>query len=75
MPQERHELEIIIDTQGRVTVEVKGAKGPACLNYVELFEETLGRVKNKHLTAEYYEPPKSSTIVDTEKTHTRRRGS
>jgi hypothetical protein len=72
MVQEKHELEIVIDTQGRVTVEVKGAKGNGCLSYVELFEETLGRVKSKRLTGEYYEPPRSGSIVDREKTKTRR---
>lgn len=71
MSQERHELEITIDKQGRVTVEVKGAKGKACLNYAVLFEEKIGRVKNKRLTSEYYEPPRSAGIVDTEKTRTR----
>jgi len=72
MAQEKHELEIVIDPQGNVTVEVKGAKGAACLNYVEVFEETLGRVKRKTLTREYYHPPSSVGIVDTEKTRTRK---
>jgi hypothetical protein len=71
MSQEKHELLITIDKQGRVTVEVKGAKGKACLNYVDLFEEKIGRVKNKRLTSEYYEPPTSARITGTEKTRTR----
>lgn len=71
MSQERHELEIVIDQQGRVTVEVKGAKGHACLEYIELFEQTVGTVKNKRLTPEYYEPPSPAKITDTEKTRTR----
>jgi hypothetical protein len=72
MAQEKHEMEIVIDAQGRVTVEVKGVKGQGCLKYLEQFEETLGRVKSKRLTGEYYEPPRSGSIVDKEKTRTRR---
>jgi hypothetical protein len=73
MPKERHELEVIIDKQGQVSVEVKGAKGHVCLDYVEIFEEAVGRVKNKRLTAEYYEPPTAARITDSEKarTHTK----
>jgi len=69
---ERHELEIVIDQQGRVTVEVKGAKGPACLEYVDLFEKNVGRVKSKKLTPEYYETPRKAGLVDTERTRARR---
>ena len=72
MADERHELEIIIDKQGRVTVEVKGAKGPACLEYEELFAKNVGRVRRKHLTPEYYEPPSSTRISEGERTRTRR---
>ena len=74
MAQERHELEITIDPQGRVTVEVKGAKGHACLAYEELFEKHVGRVKRKTVTPEYYEPGREVGIVDTEKTRTRKSG-
>jgi len=73
MTGERHELEVIIDVQGRVTVEVKGAKGPACLEYVDLFEKNVGRVKQKTLTREYYEPGRKARIADSERTRTRRR--
>jgi hypothetical protein len=71
MAEERHELEITIDQQGRVTVEVKGAKGQACLGYEELFEKHVGRVKRKSLTPEYYQPGPEVGIVPTEKTRTR----
>jgi len=74
MAQERHELEIIIDEQGRITVEVKGAKGRACLNYVDVFEKHIGRVKRKTLTAEYYQPGGEVAIADAEKTRTRKAG-
>ena len=74
MAQERHELEVTIDPQGNITVEVKGAKGPACLDYVDLFEQNVGRVKRKTLTGEYYEPGREVGIVDAEKARTRKSG-
>ncbi|MBN1459510.1 MAG: DUF2997 domain-containing protein [Armatimonadetes bacterium] len=73
MASERHELEIMIDTKGRVTIETRGAKGPACLEYVDLFEKNVGRVRRKKLTSEYYEPGPSSRITDAENLRTRRR--
>lgn len=51
----RHELEIEIGPDGNVQVHVKGAKGAACLDYVELFR-ALGEVAEQHVTSEYYEP-------------------
>ena len=74
MAQERHALEVVIAAHGRVTVEVKGAKGEACLEYVDLFEKAVGRVKSKKLTSEYYEPGRKAGIVDAERTRTRRGG-
>jgi len=73
MSQERHELEVVIDAKGRVTVEVKGAKGPACLEYVEFFEKNVGQVRQKKLTPEYYEPGRSARLVDSESLRARRR--
>jgi hypothetical protein len=69
---ERHELEIIIDKQGHVTVEVKGAKGPTCLEYEQLFAKNVGRVRRKQLTQEYYEPPSSARTSAEERTRARR---
>jgi len=73
MSQERHELEIVIDAKGRVTVEVKGAKGSACLEYVDFFEKNVGRVRQKRLTPEYYEPGRSSRLADSDTVRGRRR--
>ena len=72
MTQERHELEVIITPSGEIRVEVKGAKGKACLQYVELFEERVGRVKQQRNTQEFYEPERRTGIVDSERTRTRR---
>lgn len=74
MTQERHEMEIVIDQQGRITVEVKGAKGRACLDYEKMFERNVGRVKRKTLTSEFYEPGREASIADAEKTRTHRLG-
>jgi hypothetical protein len=72
MTEERHELEVIITPSGEVRVEVKGAKGKACLQYVELFEQRVGRVKRKDVTSEFYEPERKTGVVDSERTRTRR---
>ncbi len=72
MTQERHELEVTITPSGEVRVEVKGAKGKGCLQYLELFEERIGRVKQKRTTPEFYEPDAKAVITDSERTRTRR---
>ena len=73
MAGERHELEIVIDAKGRVTVETKGAKGAACLKYVEFFEKNVGRVRRRKLTSEYYEPCRSPHIAEAESVRARGR--
>jgi len=69
---ERHELEIVITPSGEVQVEVKGLKGKACLEPIKLFEETIGRVKSRRLTAEYYSPGPTAHIADKEKVRGRK---
>lgn len=49
------ELEIEIDPTGNVKVHVRGRKGKACLDYVQIFQQILGEVKDQQLTSEYYE--------------------
>ena len=51
----QEELEIEIGYYGKVRVNVKGAGGPRCLEYVELFRQTVGPVTDEQLTPEYYE--------------------
>ena len=51
------EFEIEISPQGKVTVRTKGIKGPACLEYADLFAEIIGREESRELTGEYYELP------------------
>jgi hypothetical protein len=51
----QEELEIEISPTGELKVEVKGAGGKRCLEYVELFRSWLGPVEEQRLTPEYYE--------------------
>ncbi len=50
------EIDIVISKTGKVTVEVKGAKGPRCLEYAELIKEIVGHEESRQLTEEYYAP-------------------
>ena len=50
------EFEIVISKTGKVTVEVKGVKGPQCLEYAEVIKEIVGREEERRLTADYYSP-------------------
>ena len=49
------ELHIVIDKDGTVSCEVKGAKGKGCMKIMEMIEQVLGKAKSKKMTAEYYE--------------------
>ncbi len=49
------DLHIEILKNGEVKVHIKGAKGERCLSYVEFLKETVGPLKERRLTSEYYE--------------------
>jgi hypothetical protein len=49
------EIEIEINSQGKVTVRTKGIKGPRCLDVAELFAQIIGREESRQLTSEYYQ--------------------
>jgi hypothetical protein len=51
----REEFEIEISPTGKVTVRTIGIKGPACLDYAELFAQIIGKEESRQLTSEYYE--------------------
>jgi len=54
------EIEVTIDAQGRVSVQVRGVKGKACLSLTEALEEALGgEVIQREMTAEAHETPTS----------------
>ncbi|WP_425059581.1 hypothetical protein SCACP_01720 [Sporomusa carbonis] len=54
---DKQELEITIDTNGKVSIKVAGAKGGQCLDITKPIEEALGEVKVREMTPEYYEQP------------------
>ncbi len=49
------ELNLTIEKDGTLTCEVKGAKGKACLKYMEMIEQIIGKAIKKNFTSEYYE--------------------
>ena len=51
----QEELEIEIAPNGQVTVRTIGIKGPACMDYADLFAQLIGREERREKTAEYYE--------------------
>ena len=51
----QEELEIEIAPDGKVTVTTHGIKGPACMDYADLFARLLGREESREKTVEYYE--------------------
>lgn len=52
---EPHDLHIEILKNGEVKVHIKGVKGERCLSYVEFLKQAVGPLKERQLTAEYYE--------------------
>lgn len=54
---ECHEFDIEVRPGGKVKVHIKGAKGPACMDYAKLLAEILGPASDVQHTHEYYEPP------------------
>ncbi len=54
----KQDIEIVINTKGEVTFEVKGVKGGNCLAETKFLEAALGgsdAVVDQQKTAEYYE--------------------
>ncbi|HLJ96474.1 MAG TPA: DUF2997 domain-containing protein [Gemmataceae bacterium] len=51
----REEFEIEISSSGKVTVRTVGIKGPACLDFADLFAQIIGKEESRELTHEYYE--------------------
>jgi len=58
----QHEVEITISKTGEVKVHVKGVKGKGCLEYAEWLSKIVGKVKDRKLTSEYYEPEVKTRI-------------
>ena len=58
----KEELEIHILKNGEVKVDIKGGQGKSCTNYIKLFEEILGSLRDKQFKPEYYEPEPKTRI-------------
>ena len=58
----QHDVEITISKSGEVKVHVKGVKGKGCMEYAEWLAEVVGKIKDKQLTSEYYEPETKAKI-------------
>ena len=50
----RQEITVTIDQDGQATVTVNGIDGPACEAATEALERTLGAVRSRERTPEYY---------------------
>ena len=58
----QHDVEIIISQTGEVKGHVKGVKGKGCLEYAKWLTRVVGKVKDRQLTSEYYEPETKARI-------------
>jgi len=55
------EIEVFIEKDGTVRVEVRGCKGPACLDLTRGLEQALGgEVLDRRMTAESQEAPQQT---------------
>ena len=53
---EMQEVDVFIDKDGRVRLEVRGVKGPSCLDLTKGLEEALGgQVEDRQMTPESQE--------------------
>ena len=66
----QHDVEITILKNGEVKVHVKGVKGKSCMEYAEWLAEIVGKIKDKQLTSEYYEPETKAKIQLRTQQHT-----
>jgi hypothetical protein len=54
----KQDIEIVINSKGEVTFQVKGMKGGSCLDETKFLEQALGgdaAVVDQQKTSEYYE--------------------
>ena len=53
---ELQEIEVFIEKDGRVRIEVRGAKGTSCLDLTKDLEDALGgQIEAREMTPEAYE--------------------
>jgi len=54
---EKQKMEITILPNGEVSIKVLCVPGPSCESVSAALEQSLGKVKGKERTAEYYQEP------------------
>ncbi len=55
---EIQEIEVFVEKDGRVRIEVRGAKGMSCLDLTKELEAALGgQIESREMTPEAYETP------------------
>lgn len=57
----KHEIEIVINTEGEVQLEIKGMKGPSCMTEIEKFASGLGKITAVDKKAEFYQGTQSQS--------------
>lgn len=62
----KQDIEIVINSKGEVTFEVKGVKGGSCLDETKFLEAALGgeaAIVDQQKTSEYYEQSEGYSSV------------
>jgi hypothetical protein len=57
-----HELDIVIDEHGNISIQVNGVSGPQCVDLTKDLEAALGVVTEQKKTGAYYEDSVSETV-------------
>ena len=67
---ELEEVDVVIDPDGRVHLQVRGAKGKACLEVTRRLEELLGdRIEQRDMTPEALDETKRSSSEERDLRH------
>ncbi len=67
------EIDVTIDSDGRVHIEVHGAKGNECLDLTRPLEEALGgQVEERRMTPEAYEQEENQSQTSEEQRRARK---
>ncbi len=60
---DKQKMEITISPDGEVSIKVLCVAGPSCEQVSKALEESLGKVKAKERTAEYYQEALETTEI------------
>ncbi len=61
-------MRIRIGKDSKTTVQVEGVTGPGCLEWTKAFEQALGAVEARKLTAAYHEEARAGVSENLEET-------